>query len=540
MKFTNPRINTRESKTLAEARTTPKTPPFFLHASPIKKLLAAITAFFMSGYCLAAPPPYQQISNANNIISIETEGFTDNVSQGGHIWPESFPIGHSGTSAMEATPNAGSVKNNNFESKSPRLDYRINFTTAGSYYIWVRALGATGRDDSLHVGLDGAASATSSNMSSFGQALDWSNTLKGGDAAMIDVAAVGEHTLNIWMREDGAVIDKLVLTTNSSYTPSGAGPTTSPQEEPVVTGNALPIDLRGSTPEQATINFQASKPADAQAANLMIGTFDADQADEGQLIINSNPPIPLFAEHANTANDDQNVLISISTPVDYWQDGNNTLGFHHIRTAGYSVDSIAIEFLSSPPEEPANTPPIINGTPATGATAGSSYLFQPTTSDEDGDALVCSILNQPPWADFDIATGALSGTPASYDQGTNSGIQISVSDGTSTTSLPAFSIVVADDTSAGAGSVVLNWSAPSTRQDGTPMSTSEIAGYSLHYGPSEGNYPDSIYIAGGNQTSASLDNRQLGETLYLVLTAWDSNGLESGHSNMAVVTIKSG
>ncbi len=540
MKFTNPRIDTRMSKTPTKARTAPKIPPLFLHASPIKKSLAAIMAFFMSGYCLAAPPPYQQISNANNIISIETEGFTDNVSQGSHIWSESFPIGHSGTSAMEATPNAGSVKNNNFEGKSPRLDYRINFTTAGNYYIWMRALGATSRDDSLHMGLDGTASPTSRNMSSFSQVLGWNNTLKGGDAAMIDVAAAGEHTVNIWMREDGVVIDKLVLTTNSSYTPSGAGPTTSPQEEPVVTGNSLPIDLRGTSPEQATINFQASKPTDAQAAKLVIGTFDADQADEGQLIINSNPPIALFGEHASTANDDQNVLISLTTPVDYWQDGNNTLEFHHIRTAGYSVDSIAIEFLSSPPEEPANTPPIINGTPATGATAGSSYLFQPTTSDEDGDALVCSILNQPPWADFDIVTGALSGTPASADQGTNSDIQISVSDGTSTVSLIAFSIVVTDDTSAGTGSVVLNWSAPSTREDGTPISDINIAGYSLYYGPSESNYPDSIYIAGGNQTSARLDNRQPGETLYLVLTAWDSNGLESGHSNMAVVTVGSG
>lgn len=42
----------------------------------------------------------------------------------------------------------------------------------------------------------------------------------GGAVATIDVPSVGTHTLNVWMREDGMVVDKLILTTNSSYVPS--------------------------------------------------------------------------------------------------------------------------------------------------------------------------------------------------------------------------------------------------------------------------------------------------------------------------------
>ena len=39
----------------------------------------------------------------------------------------------------------------------------------------------------------------------------------------------GVHVFNVWMREDGFVLDKIILTTSVSYTPSGAGPAESPR-----------------------------------------------------------------------------------------------------------------------------------------------------------------------------------------------------------------------------------------------------------------------------------------------------------------------
>ena len=53
-----------------------------------------------------------------------------------------------------------------------------------------------------------------------------------------------------------------------------------------------------------------------------------------------------------------------------------------------------------------------------------------------------AISNKPAWAAFDGTTGRLSGTPAESQAGTYSGIAISVSDGTTSTSLPTFGIVV--------------------------------------------------------------------------------------------------
>lgn len=92
-----------------------------------------------------------------------------------------------------------------------------------------------------------------------------------------------------------------------------------------------------------------------------------------------------------------------------------------------------------------NTAPKISGTPATTATAGIAYSFQPTASDADGNTLGFSIQNKPSWAAFSTSSGKLSGTPVA---GTYSNIVISVSDGKASASLPAFGIAVASGNSA--------------------------------------------------------------------------------------------
>jgi len=89
---------------------------------------------------------------------------------------------------------------------------------------------------------------------------------------------------------------------------------------------------------------------------------------------------------------------------------------------------------------PVNHAPTISGVPTGGITAGTYYSFTPSASDVDGNTLTFSIANKPSWATFSTLTGMLSGTPTA---GTYSNIQISVSDGSLTTSLPSFSITVA-------------------------------------------------------------------------------------------------
>jgi hypothetical protein len=89
-----------------------------------------------------------------------------------------------------------------------------------------------------------------------------------------------------------------------------------------------------------------------------------------------------------------------------------------------------------------DVPPTISGTPPTGVVAGEAYLFAPSASDAAGNPLTFVIANRPVWATFDPTTGQLSGTPAVGNIGNYPNIVISVSDGTLTASLPAFTIAV--------------------------------------------------------------------------------------------------
>lgn len=92
---------------------------------------------------------------------------------------------------------------------------------------------------------------------------------------------------------------------------------------------------------------------------------------------------------------------------------------------------------------PVNDAPTIGGTPVTSLEQGTAYSFTPTAADVDStDVLAFSISNQPGWASFDTRSGALTGTPTGKDSGKTSGIVISVSDGTTTASLPAFDLEV--------------------------------------------------------------------------------------------------
>jgi len=174
--------------------------------------------------------------------------------------------------------------------------------------------------------------------------------------------------------------------------------------------------------------------------------------------------------------------------------------------------------------------PLISGTPGMSVVAGGTYSFQPTVSNANGNPLSFSIRNKPAWASFSSSTGHLSGTPGTGDVGTYGNIVISVSDGALSASLAAFSVVV-QAAPVQTGSLSLQWTAPVTRADGTPLSLSEIDGYRIYYGASSGNYPNSIEVADSSAQGVTITDMPAG-TYYLVMTTYDVSGNESAYSSM--------
>lgn len=181
--------------------------------------------------------------------------------------------------------------------------------------------------------------------------------------------------------------------------------------------------------------------------------------------------------------------------------------------------------------EAANRAPTISGSPATSVTAGSAYSFTPTASDPDQDTLTYSIQNRPSWATFNTSTGRLSGTPTASNAGTYSNIVISVSDGTTTASLPAFSIRV---NAPSTGSATLSWQAPTENSDGTPLTN--LAGYRVTYGTSPSALTTVVNITNPGLTTHTITGLSSG-TWYFAVKAYTTSGVESDLSNVASKTI---
>ena len=120
---------------------------------------------------------------------------------------------------MEATPNDSTpgAANSNW----PELQFTVNFANAGTHYVWIRGYAANIDDDSVFVGVDGGG-AVATTLSQY-NVWQWSNALQGGGVASISVPAAGtpgNHTISLWMREDGIRIDRVILTTNATFSPT--------------------------------------------------------------------------------------------------------------------------------------------------------------------------------------------------------------------------------------------------------------------------------------------------------------------------------
>ena len=173
---------------------------------------------------------YQQDPAAMGTVSIEAEGFDAKTDRGDAWTPVTTPAGFSGTGALQALVNDGTYMSPaaNYAANSPQLEYRVNFLRPGTYVVWILGNGPTGADDSLHVGLDGAAVVSAEAMDvAEGAGYVWSNQTMVPAVATITVATAGVHILNVWMREDGFILDKIVLTLDTGFTPAGMGPTAS-------------------------------------------------------------------------------------------------------------------------------------------------------------------------------------------------------------------------------------------------------------------------------------------------------------------------
>ncbi len=198
--------------------------------------------FLLTCALVALPASAQQsYTEVDGLLSVEAESFAARFPSNWaaysqiHTWefvPElagALNSGSSGRGWMESLPDergengiGPDVPNG---TEGARLDYNIWINQPGIYYIWVRGKSKGSESNGVHVGVDGILSGGQAISGFFPQnQWTWESLRRNFSKAFIEVTTPGAHTLNVWNRDDGFKLDKIVLARDIGFTPSGTGP----------------------------------------------------------------------------------------------------------------------------------------------------------------------------------------------------------------------------------------------------------------------------------------------------------------------------
>jgi hypothetical protein len=159
----------------------------------------------------------------DGLLVVEAEHFDRNLDE---LWSVDLQRGtpSGGASVVNANGAGGSEA-------ATKVEFDLDFTQAGTHILWYRASSDSGNDDSIWLHLDGdrppeRADANQASMSGFNGAEDFiwvSNAQEGSDPMTFEISAPGVHTISFARREDGAFLDKFVITTDPDFDPNDYG-----------------------------------------------------------------------------------------------------------------------------------------------------------------------------------------------------------------------------------------------------------------------------------------------------------------------------
>ena len=139
---------------------------------------------------------------------------SENASNGKYI--ELLPD----TRVTHDDPLENGVSFTNKAGEAAIISYKVNFKSAGKYFVWVRSYSTGSEDNGVHVGIDGTWPASGARMQWCGGKNQWSweskqrtqaNHCGEPEKIFLNVPSAGLHTVSFSMREDGFEIDKFIL-----------------------------------------------------------------------------------------------------------------------------------------------------------------------------------------------------------------------------------------------------------------------------------------------------------------------------------------
>lgn len=172
-------------------------------------------------------PVYQM---AGGQVSMEAEHFYSKTDSATDAWTLQQISSASGGEAMEVGPDAPSGGHDWIDymttGSSPHFKFRVNFDRTGQFWVYVRGYAGAANP------ADGNSCWNSLDDEVFGIPHEFpatTGTWSWVGSGPLNVNSLGEHDIGIYAREDGFVVDKIVVKSSQS-TPTGEGPAESPRE----------------------------------------------------------------------------------------------------------------------------------------------------------------------------------------------------------------------------------------------------------------------------------------------------------------------
>lgn len=148
--------------------------------------------------------------DASASFLIEAESYSTITMPMTYHWDvKADQMGYSGSGFMQGLPAMGAgCTTGDVQGCAPSIGYPIEVAQPGVYFFHARVFASTLSDDSIWYGVDGVPDA--SPMFFGDPRLTWH--WKTGNSFPLQA---GPHTLHVWLRDPGARIDVVALTTSS-------------------------------------------------------------------------------------------------------------------------------------------------------------------------------------------------------------------------------------------------------------------------------------------------------------------------------------
>jgi hypothetical protein len=246
--------------------------------------------------------------------------------------------GHSGYVGDSYMTTQDNVSGSFAWSGACEMAWKVDISTAGTYYMAVRRLALDNGDDSAQAGVDGVQRDDNTFNGPTGSAWQWK---RGTDFDLGNLSA-GTHTIQIRRREDGFCVDRVMIADSLSKLPADGSTENGPPESPT---SGEPPD---TTPPAAPTGLSATA-GDA--------TVSLDWDD------NSEPDLAVYDVYRSTNTGGPYSVIDFDlTSSDYTDNSvSNGTTYYYVVTAidtssnesGYSnEDSATPEADTTPPAAP--------------------------------------------------------------------------------------------------------------------------------------------------------------------------------------------